>query len=140
MEGATDRYGYGVMWVSWLEKGKKLERGHRVALMVLVHLTRSQFPGGGLEVSQLSHKKLCVTGAPGCRSPCHQPGEATKKQPEVLLKGTSSLLPFIGIRVLGIVYKECYLSFCLGLGILLMIHFSYIEFLLSVFYLTISFS
>ena len=42
--GATDRYGYWVMWVSWLER----ERGHRVALMVLMHLTRSQFPGGGL--------------------------------------------------------------------------------------------
>ena len=56
--GATDRYGYWVMCVSWLEEGYELERGHRAALMVLMHLTRSQFPGGGLEVSQLSHKKL----------------------------------------------------------------------------------
>ena len=45
------------MWISWSKEGKKLERVHRVAL----NLTRSQFPGGGgLEVSLLCHKKLCV--------------------------------------------------------------------------------
>ena len=31
MEGATDRHGYGVMWVSLLEEGKKQGRGYRVA-------------------------------------------------------------------------------------------------------------
>ena len=59
-KGATDGHGYGVLWVSWPEEGKKLERVHRVALMVQMHLTRSQFPGGGLEVNHLCHKKLCV--------------------------------------------------------------------------------
>ena len=78
--GATDRHGYGVMWVRWPEEGKKLERVHRVALMVQMHLTRSQFPGGGLEVNH-----VCQSSAPGRRGPCHQPGEGSLQQPGVLL-------------------------------------------------------
>ena len=57
---ATDKYGYGVMLISWTKEGKKLEKVHRVALKVQMYLTRSQFPGGGLEVNYLCHKKLCV--------------------------------------------------------------------------------
>ena len=59
-KGAVSRFGYGVMKVTWPEEGRKQEKVHRVALMVEMHLTRSQFPGEGLEVSHLCHKKLCV--------------------------------------------------------------------------------
>ena len=31
-----------------------------VAAILQMHLTRCQFPGGGLEVSHLRHMKLCV--------------------------------------------------------------------------------
>lgn len=62
-KGATTVHGYGVMRVRWPEEGPKMERVHRVALMAQMRLTRSQFPGGHLEVSHLCHKKLCVNPA-----------------------------------------------------------------------------
>lgn len=46
--------------VSWPNDGRKVKRVHLVALMVEMHLTRSQFPGANLEVSHLCHAKLCV--------------------------------------------------------------------------------
>ena len=66
--GATDRHGYGVMWVRWPEEGKKLERVHRVALIVQMYLTRSQIQGGGLGVSHLFHNEaMHQPSAPGSR-------------------------------------------------------------------------
>ena len=38
----------------------KIERVHRVDLMVEMGLTRSQFTGGKLEVSHLCHEKICI--------------------------------------------------------------------------------
>lgn len=58
--GGVGSNGYGFIRVSWPEEGSKVERVHRVALMVEMRLTRSQFPGANLEVSHLCHEKLCV--------------------------------------------------------------------------------
>ena len=49
-----------LMQVNWPLVGPKVEGVHRVALMVEIDLTQSQFPGGRLEVSHLCHEKLCV--------------------------------------------------------------------------------
>lgn len=59
-KGRVGRNGYGYIRVLWPDEGSKLERVHRVALMVEMRLMRSQFPGGNLEVSHLCHEKLCV--------------------------------------------------------------------------------
>lgn len=59
-KGGVGSNGYGFIRVSWPEEGSKVERVHRVALMVEMRLTRSQFPGANLEVSHLCHEKLCV--------------------------------------------------------------------------------
>uniref|UniRef100_K1QCF1 Zinc-binding loop region of homing endonuclease domain-containing protein n=1 Tax=Magallana gigas TaxID=29159 RepID=K1QCF1_MAGGI len=59
-KGATTAHGYGVLRVRWPEEGPKFERVHRAILMAQMRLTRSQFPGGNLEVSHLCRKKLCV--------------------------------------------------------------------------------
>ena len=60
--GGVGRDGYGILRVGWLVEGtcSKVEKVHRVALMVEMRLTRSQFPDAGLEVSHLCHKKLCI--------------------------------------------------------------------------------
>ena len=53
MEGATDRYGFGVMygarWITWAEDGKKLVRVHRVSYGTdaLDQVTVSRWRPGG---------------------------------------------------------------------------------------------
>lgn len=59
-KGGVGTDGYGILRVGWPVEGSRVEKVHRVALMVEMRLTRSQFPGAGLEVSHLCHKKLCI--------------------------------------------------------------------------------
>ena len=58
--GGGGRDGYGILSIGWQAEGSKVEHVHRVALLVKMRLTRSQFPDAGLEVSHLCHKKLCI--------------------------------------------------------------------------------
>ena len=54
--GGGGRDGYGILSVGWQVEGIQVENVHRVALMVEMRMTRSQFPDAGLEVSQLCQK------------------------------------------------------------------------------------
>lgn len=64
--GNVSYSGYGLQSVKWPVEGRKLEKAHRVALMVERGLTRSQFRDVEGEVSHLCHNKLCVA--------LHKPG------------------------------------------------------------------
>lgn len=61
--GNVSYSGYGLQSVKWPVEGRKLEKAHRVALMVERGLTRSQFRDVEGEVSHLCHNKLCVNTA-----------------------------------------------------------------------------
>lgn len=61
--GNVSYSGYGLQSVKWPVEGRKLEKAHRVALMVERCLTRSQFRDVEGEVSHLCHNKLCVNTA-----------------------------------------------------------------------------
>ena len=63
--GQVSDSGYGLQCVTWPEEGKKVEKAHRVALMLKWRVTKSNFPnvgadGGPVECSHLCHNKICV--------------------------------------------------------------------------------
>lgn len=61
--GNVSYSGYGLQSVKWPVEGRKLEKAHRVALMVERGLTRSQFRDVEGEVSHLCHNKPSVNTA-----------------------------------------------------------------------------
>ena len=76
---------HGFMRVNWPLEGPKVERVHRVALVVEMGLTRSHFPGGKLEVSHLCHEKICV-------NPVHLVLEPNSRNLERLLQAPGYML------------------------------------------------
>ncbi len=58
--GRVTSSGYGLQTVYWPDEGRKVEKAHRVALMVQMRVTHSQFPRVGVECSHLCHNRLCV--------------------------------------------------------------------------------
>lgn len=63
--GQISASGYGLQCVNWPREGKKVEKAHRVALMLKWRVTKSDFPavgvdGGPVECSHLCHNKICV--------------------------------------------------------------------------------
>ena len=58
--GRVTSSGYGLQTVHWPDVGRKVEKAHRVALMVEMRVTRSQFKHAGVECSHLCHSRLCV--------------------------------------------------------------------------------
>lgn len=61
--GNVSYSGYGLQSVKWPVEDRKLEKAHRVALMVERGLTMSQFRDIEGEVSHLCNNRLCVNTA-----------------------------------------------------------------------------